>query len=132
MKKEFSSVEEAKMFIDELAEKKEFVINSMPNKDGKIEVEWQEHKKYTARDGQTFYDEVWITKDNQMLQIQDIDAEHCRNIIRMMLRQERAARAAVDILAAQLAESFAGTFDEPDEDDFFPDANHPPVGSSLH
>ena len=41
-----------------------------------------------------------------MLQIQDISAEHCRNVIRMILRNEREAIYAMESLADRLVETY--------------------------
>jgi len=97
MKKEIKSIEDTDAFVNELLAEEKYVIDiqELPLNAGWI-VQWQEHKTYKAFDGKEFPDEVWLTEDNRLLQIQDIEPEHCRNILRMMLRKEREAKAAME------------------------------------
>lgn len=105
MKQEFKTYEELEAFVNPMLAEEKYVMDIRPLPDGAgYSVQWQEHKTYTAFDGKVFPDEVWITEDDRMLLIQDIEPEHCRNIIRMMLRQERQARAALESITEQLYE----------------------------
>lgn len=105
MRKEIFSTEETESFVNQLFDEKKYVINvqPLPDNNGYL-VQWQEHKTYKAYDGKEFPDEAWLTEDNRMLLIQDIEPEHCRNILRMMLRQEREAKIAMEQLSNHLVE----------------------------
>jgi len=105
MRQEFKTYEELEAFVNPMLAEEKYVMDIRRLPDGGYSVQWQEHKTYTAFDGKVFPDEVWLTEDDRMLLIQDIEPEHCRNILRMMLRQEREARAALDGLTERLLES---------------------------
>jgi hypothetical protein len=66
--------------------------------DKSFSVQWIERKMYTAQDGQSFPDEIWTTKEGEIKCIQDLEPEHARNVLRMVLRNERKRSAAVDEL----------------------------------
>jgi hypothetical protein len=102
MRQECATLEEAEVLVNTLQAEKKYVVSAI-QRDGFIEVQWLEHKKYTAMDGQEFYDELWLTKEGKMMLIQDIELEHCRNIIRMILRQEREAEASLKTLTETLS-----------------------------
>jgi len=111
MQAEFKTAEEVETFVISLSKEEKYIIDIRPMSDHFV-VEWQEQKFYTAVDGATFPDEVWFTEDGRMLQIQDIPLEHCRNIIRMIIRQDRemeqvraAFKDALDILTAEIREN---------------------------
>jgi len=106
MKKTFINVDEAERFIKDLVSEEKYVINIQPTNDT-IQLEWQEHKSYETLDGKTFPDEVWITQDNRMFLVQDLEPDHCRNILRMLLRQERMAREKMEDLANHVSEIMA-------------------------
>jgi hypothetical protein len=133
MKQEFKTYEELEAFVNpKLAEEKYVMdIRQLPNGAG-YSVQWQEHKTYTAFDGKVFPDEVWITEDDRMLLIQDIEPEHCRNILRMMLRQEREARAALDGLTERLLESLELVREELQEESENITSTSPSEGRMLH
>lgn len=102
MKKEFDNIEEAQALVDSLHAEAKYIIEAQQLASGGFAIKWQEHKSYTAFDGKVWPDEVWRTEDGRLLQIQDIEPEHCRNILRMMLRQEREAEARLSELTAQM------------------------------
>ncbi len=56
---------------------------------GSFRITWIKNKKYTSWTGHEHTDEVWTTENGTMLAIQDIGLDHARNIIRMMLRNNR-------------------------------------------
>lgn len=112
-RKELKTVEEVDEFIKPIATG-EFVIDiKVLPEDAGYAVEWQEYKSYTSfADGKEYPDELWRTEDGRLLLVQDIEPEHCRNILRMMLRQERLAEAKLNNLFQSLVESLGVEEDE--------------------
>jgi hypothetical protein len=104
MKKVIQTEEELRAFVDPLIAEGKYIFDIYKGANGFV-VQWQEHKTYTAHDGKVFPDEVWITETGEMKQIQDIEPEHCRNIIRMILRKDRELGKVIDNMMKQLAES---------------------------
>lgn len=92
MKKEFQTPEEAVEFIRDMPDREKYAFDFYRDKNGTVVLQWIEYKQYTAHDGKVFPDEIWITEDNEMHCIQDLEPEHCRNIIRMMLRNTRESQ----------------------------------------
>lgn len=92
MKKEVNTFAELEEFLTTLNDKKYVIDIKHLADNGAYIVQWQEHKTYISLAGEKFPEEVWITEAGDMFQIQDISSEHCRNILRMMLRNEREAR----------------------------------------
>lgn len=104
MKKEFASYDELQEFVDPLIKEDKWFIDVRRVTDDKYTVEWREHLKYTAHgDGKEYRDEIWLTEDMRALFIQEIPEEHCRNILRMLLRQDREKQAMVEKLIEQIA-----------------------------
>jgi len=134
MRKEIGTIEEAQTFVDALYKEEKYIIEVLQLAVGGYAVQWQEHKSYTAYDGKVWPDEVWRTEDGRLLQIQDIDPEHCRNILRMMLRQEREAEARLKALTDVLRETMdavaadlqAGS-EDPVDGSFIPESGDKPV-----
>lgn len=90
MKKTVLTYEEMQALVEPLVESKLYVIDVQELEDNAgYTVQWLEHKTYVAYDGETYPDEVWLTEDNRLLLVQDIDPDHCRNILRMILRNDR-------------------------------------------
>lgn len=75
-------------------------------------VKWTEHKKYVSYTGDTHPDEVWRTKEGNIMCVQDMDPEHARNALRMMLRAQR-------LLQEALLSRLTGLDDGDDSDDDF-------------
>lgn len=100
MQKDFDNYADAEEFVRKLFAEDKWAIAAQPGPDGeKCSVHWIERKTYVSHTGETHPDEVWVTIDNKMILVQDLEAEHARNIIRMMLRQERQAKASMAALA---------------------------------
>ena len=118
--KRLMTEDEAQDFANELAAEGRYVIAAQRVGE-QVEVQWVEQKTYTAMDGETYPDEVWITKDGDMKMIQDIEPEHARNIIRMMLRQQRntalAVELALDSMESILAGMVPGNVERENDDD---------------
>ena len=102
--------------------------------DHNFEVRWVKGKTYIAFDGTEYPDEAWVTEDGRMLLIQDLSEDHAKNIIRMIIRQDRETAVRVQELANKMSEAFeSGGFDA--LMDLEPSAKNedaPPVGSYLH
>jgi hypothetical protein len=90
MKKTVLTYEEMQAVVEPLVDSKLYVIDVQELEDNAgYTIQWLEHKTYVAYDGETYPDEVWLTEDNRLLLVQDIDPAHCRNILRMILRHDR-------------------------------------------
>ncbi len=48
-------------------------------------------------------DEVWVTKDGRRIEVKDLEEEHCREILRMLIRNARRRRRR-EALKAQIQE----------------------------
>lgn len=115
MKREFTNRKELDAFIAEISADKKYVYSLVETSKDVITVEWQEHKTYIAQDGKEFFDEIWTTNEGDMIQVQDLSPEHARNIIRMMLRNEREAKNAANVIVAALKDAMSQyQFDDTD------------------
>ena len=86
---------------------------------GGFTVEVIDLKAYTDYNGKSQTEEVWITADGKMLQVQDMTEDHVRNALRMVLRQSRAAREKyVNDILADMIDDIAGDveFDDSNEE----------------
>lgn len=92
-------------------DKVSFDITSLPDQSGWV-VKWIKLKTYTTHDGKEFLDEAWVTKAGEMILIQDIGLDHCRNIIRMMIRNQR--EQALAVLKATLSNTLESFQDDDD------------------
>lgn len=103
-KKEIFLTHDALMvFLQPMLDEKKWIIDVKQEvENGPYIVEWQEHKFYTSLDGKEYHDEVWRTKDDRLILVQDLTEDHCRNILRMILRQEREADDSGEQLRQQL------------------------------
>jgi len=127
MKESFTTIEAAEAFLTDKAAEKKYVISMRVMASGEYVVEWQEHKDYVDHNGVTHPDEVWITEDQRMILVQDLEPEHARNILRMILRQEREVRDRMEQLMTHIIEAAEDAVnDSLDEDD------SPPDGQVLH
>lgn len=90
-------------------------------------MQWIEQKFYTAQDGKDYRDEVWTTIEGEMKLVQDLEPEHARNVVRMILRNERERKAAMDALLERLADQI----EEGLADTIPPDENTS-EGKTLH
>jgi len=127
MRKELKTIEEVQAFVDALYKEEKYIIEVLQLTVGGYAVQWEEHKSYTAYDGKEWPDEVWRTEDGRLLQIQDIEPEHCRNILRMMLRQERKAASRLQALMDAVRADLQEGSEDPVDGSFIPDSNDKPV-----
>jgi hypothetical protein len=127
MKLEVKTYAEMEAIVNPLLAEKKFVIHvrELAEAAGYI-IEWIEHKNYVAHgDGKEYPDEIWMDVKGEMHLIQDLEAEHCRNIIRMMLRNEREDNERTKVLRDALASviesgELDGLFGGVSEDDELP------------
>ena len=106
MNKELKTIDEVKALVDDLSKESTYIfdVRELPN-DGGFTVQWQPHKKYVAQDGKEYPDEVWFTLDGDMKQIQDLSEDHCRNILRMILRQDRESKNVLDEIVEKITDA---------------------------
>jgi hypothetical protein len=122
--KDFTNPEEATAFIKLL--QKDNTIDVAQTTSGLFRVMWVENKMYTALDGKDYTDEVWTKEDGTMIVCQDLNLEHAKNIIRMIIRNERRlAKAEQDII------DYVNTLSEDDADIIMEDSTSP-VTHTLH
>jgi len=111
--KEFTDYAELEKFVQPLIDENKWAIDIRQNTNtGVYKVLWIEHKNYTAHDGQVFPDEIWTTEKGDMVCIQDLDPEHAKNVLRMMLRQEREQRMMIQAALRRLADEVADDNDD--------------------
>lgn len=113
----FSDAKDALKCIEKLRIEGKWAISATVDPaDNTITIQWEPQKYYTAQDGKEYPDEVWTTLEGKMIQVQDLEPEHCRNIVRMILRQQRENAVAYQELVKEigsLIESIEGTDDMP-------------------
>jgi hypothetical protein len=111
--KEFTDYTELEKFVQPLIDEKKWAIDiRQSTAAGNFKVCWIEHKNYTAHDGQSFPDEIWTTEVGEMKCIQDLEPEHAKNVLRMMLRQEREQRQMIQAALRQMAAQVAADADD--------------------
>jgi hypothetical protein len=125
MKTTLPTIEEARVFAQSLLDQQKYVIDIFqhPGETG-FEVQWIELRDYLAHDGKSYPDEVWMTEKGEMKLIQDLEPEHARNIIRMVLRNERALKVATEELMKSIQN---GEFNVEDETLEIPAVTQPRV-----
>lgn len=62
---------------------------------------------YTAFDGTVWPEETWITEDGRRILVKDLSADHARNIVRMIIRNDRIMNEQHAQLLAALEAVFA-------------------------
>jgi len=103
---ETKDVAEAQQKLNELQKNPKHAIDAYELEDGTIRLTWIERSNYVAQDGKEYIDEVWMTKEGDLIQIQDLSEAHAKNILRMMLRTERENRIMRENFLAQLQDAF--------------------------
>lgn len=115
-RKEFTNFDDAQRFIDDLVDEHKWAVDLRQNtKTGEYIVCWVEHKTYKSFDGKEYHDEVWTNEAGEMTCIQDLEAEHAKNILRMLLRNEREQRSILRAALEQVAASISAEIDEQEE-----------------
>lgn len=82
-------------------------IDVFEEADGTFRITWLPVKTYIV-DGVAVPDEVWTKEDGTMINCQDLELEHAKNIIRMILRQERTRAQFEQQMMASLQEAIVG------------------------
>ena len=115
MKIVFNTIEEVRDMIDALDNSIKYIVDiqELENDTG-FEVNWQEEKMYTSIDGLVYPDEFWMTEAGDMLQIQDITPEHCRNILRMLIRNNRNIAESIEDFQSQITDVLLAISSEED------------------
>jgi hypothetical protein len=120
--KDFTDPDEAIEFVKSLQEHN--TVDVAKTVDGTFRINWVENKTYVTHDGKEFVDEVWTKEDGTMIACQDLELSHAKNIIRMILRQDRERRT----MEAQLHDQIQAALQliEDNEDDDIPALNEEP------
>lgn len=105
MKQVLNTYTEVVALVDSLAKENKWYVDVTGNDIDGYTVQWIERKTYVAQDGRTYQDEVWITEAGELLCIQDVSADHVRNILRMIIRRERELTAATQELIETLLQA---------------------------
>lgn len=92
--KEFAIYEDAVAFMTEKMKEQKYVIHLKPE-GVKYTVYWWDHKM-TERDGEQVPDELWLTQDGTPILVQDLSEAHCKNILRMILRNQKEDAATLE------------------------------------
>ena len=100
--KDLNTAEEALEFAQKL-HADDNSVDLVKTVDGLYRVRWIKNKKYITYDNKEFTDEVWMTEKEELICIQDLTEAHAKNIIRMMLRNQRQAQQT----AAAMLESLS-------------------------
>lgn len=116
MTKNIADYQEMKSFVEELLNSKKYYCAVDQVSDG-YQVKWIEIKNYVSQDGQEFPDEVWETKEGELVLIQDISEDHAKNIIRMIIRNQRNMMKSLEPIMAEIAQQISNQSD----DDFEPE-----------
>lgn len=107
-KKEFANYQDAEAFVASLQSEHKWAIDFRQNtRTGEFLVCWIEHKLYKAHDGKEFHDEIWVNQEGIMTCVQDMDAEHAKNALRLLLRNEREHRTIIQAALQQMAQTVA-------------------------
>lgn len=102
--KTFNTIEEAEKFVYDLS-KQDVTIDTIISDDETYVVNWVENRKYKAFDGKEYTDEVWVKEDNTLVVVQDLEPEHAKNIIRMILRDRKETAKLINRLSVALMQS---------------------------
>lgn len=140
MKKTFEAGQRqlANDYIADLYAEGKWIIDWVTTESGTIEVQWIEQKTYVAHDGEVFPDEAWLTKDGELLLVQDLSAEHAKNVLRMIIRQDREKEKMVSDMFERIGAMLgsAGQDDDEEYDDdtaaLFSATPSVPGNSTLH
>lgn len=113
--KDFTNPDQAIDFVKGLQENS--TVDVLKLVDGTFRINWLEHKKYTTYDGKEYSDEVWTKEDGTMIACQDLELEHAKNIIRMILRQDRDRRVMEAELYEQMQTTLANLVIDNEDDE---------------
>ena len=101
----FQLPELAVAFVNDL-HSKGYTIDIYDHPNGSVKVNWIMPKKFVnCVDNIEYNDEVWVKEDGTMINCQDLDLEHARNIIRMVLRNSREQLKLQEEIIANLRDA---------------------------
>ena len=116
-KKNFDTLKEVEDFVASFLDEPKYIFDVQKNSEGKgFIVQWEEQKYYISQDGKTYPDEIWVTKDGTIIQIQDLDVEHLRNILRFLIRNDREYQKTFEMIMHKLQQRLMA--DSENEDEF--------------
>jgi len=98
--KDFTDPDLAMAFIKTLQENN--CVDVLKTADGTFRVNWTPNKMLKLPTGEEVVDEVWTKEDGTMIVCQDLEPEHAKNIIRMILRNDRKRRKDEEIMLESL------------------------------
>ncbi len=101
--KNFPKSEDAVAFANELLV--DNVVQGVQNQDGSITISWVARTTYVAQDGKEYSDEVWFTRNGKMIAVGNLSDAHAKNILRMVIRQDREYADALKKATKEIAES---------------------------
>lgn len=104
--KKFTEYQDAVNFAAEKISEQKYIVH-LRQLGTEYAVIWQEHKDYIAQDGQSYPDEVWVTQDGEPILVQDLTEDHCRNIIRMVVRQYKEEQMVAEIALSAIQDMIA-------------------------
>lgn len=64
--------------------------------------------------------EYWKTKDGKVIDVDDMDINHLRNVLKMIIRNNRKPKVAF-VLNGDMAQEFNDSYIEDDDDRWFDD-----------
>jgi hypothetical protein len=113
--KDFTDPDEAMAFVKTLQENN--CVDVLKTNDGTFQINWVENKMYTSFDGKEYVDEVWTKEDGTMIACQDLELEHAKNIIRMIMRSDREQRRIQQEMIERLQGAIQSLGDGSDTDE---------------
>jgi hypothetical protein len=113
--KDFTDPDEAMAFVKTLQENN--CVDVLKTNDGTFQINWVENKMYTSVDGKEYVDEVWTKEDGTMIACQDLELEHAKNIIRMIMRSDREQRRIQQEMIERLQGAIQSLGDGSDTDE---------------
>ena len=113
--KEFTDPEEAMAFCRTL--QADNCMDVLKTADGTFRVNWVPNKMFTSFDGKEYVDEVWTKEDGTMIACQDLELNHAKNIIRMILRNDREQRRVQQEMMESLQQAIAQISEAQNSDD---------------
>ena len=113
--KEFTDPDEAMEFCRTL--QADNCIKVSQQAGGVFRVNWIANKMQKLASGEEVIDEVWTKEDGTMIVCQDLELEHAKNIIRMILRNEREQRRVQQEMMEALQQAIGQISDAQNSDD---------------
>lgn len=88
------TAEDLENFVAELEEENKWAIDVVRD-NAQYVVRWIPMKSYTTYTGEVANDELWVTENGEMKLIQDLTESHAKNILRMLIKQDRETREVI-------------------------------------